>query len=276
MTNIVRQADDVDIVDSAMMMRKLYLEPQTWKWAKFPLRGFKNIHILPTREELIKQYINRVKKSSFNTASLICYSNRQCDGLTEILRPSFNHKVKTLEKGDLLLVTQNNMISGLMNGDMVIVQSILSRVNRAGLTFANVSVKELFTGRVYSQYLIEDILYGNQTNITQPQQRELFIDFYYRMLDKGIKQKDPSFYSNMSNDPYLNAIRAVFGYALTCHKAQGGEWDYVYLDIPRNVPVIEKPYVYQWVYTAMTRAKKEIYIVDDFWVCDEEEAFRYY
>ena len=70
----------------------------------------------------------------------------------------------------------------------------------------------------------------------------------------------------MMKDPYLNALRTVFGYALTCHKAQGGEWEYVFLDIPRSVPCMEKPYVYQWVYTAMTRAKQELYIVDDFWV----------
>jgi ATP-dependent exoDNAse (exonuclease V) alpha subunit len=70
----------------------------------------------------------------------------------------------------------------------------------------------------------------------------------------------------MLEDPYLNALRAVFGYALTCHKAQGGEWNHVYLDIPKSVPVLHKPYVYQWIYTAMTRAKLELYIVDDFWV----------
>lgn len=52
----------------------------------------------------------------------------------------------------------------------------------------------------------------------------------------------------------------MFGYALTCHKAQGGEWDYVYLDIPKSVPVMQKPYVYQWIYTAMTPARKELYI----------------
>ena len=70
----------------------------------------------------------------------------------------------------------------------------------------------------------------------------------------------------MMRDPYLNALRAVFGFALTCHKAQGGEWEYVYLDIPRNLPGIEKPCVYQWIYTAMTRVSKELYVVNDFWV----------
>lgn len=92
------------------------------------------------------------------------------------------------------------------------------------------------------------------------------MDYYYRMKDIGISCKSKEFERHMWDDPYLNALRAVFGYALTCHKSQGGEWDYVYLDIPRNVPGLEKPYVYQWVYTAMTRARKGLYVVDDFWV----------
>lgn len=92
------------------------------------------------------------------------------------------------------------------------------------------------------------------------------MDFYRRMKDKGIKQKDSAFKQAMMNDPYLNAIRAVYGYSLTCHKAQGGEWDKVFLDIPRSLPLQEKPYVYQWVYTAMTRASKELYVVNDFYL----------
>jgi hypothetical protein len=153
-----------------------------------------------------------------------------------------------------------------MNGDLVEVVEIGKRTMRAKLTFIDVTVKELFSKKTYSQFLIEEIMYGNQTNLAQSDQKELLIDFYYRMKDKGIKQDSNAFKNNMLTDPYLNAIRAVYGYALTCHKAQGGEWQHVYLDIPRNLPSIEKPYVYQWIYTAITRASQELYVVDDFWV----------
>lgn len=70
----------------------------------------------------------------------------------------------------------------------------------------------------------------------------------------------------MIKDEFLNALRCVYGYALTCHKSQGGEWDNVYLDIPRSFPLQPKPFVYQWVYTAMTRAKKELYVTNDFYI----------
>lgn len=266
LTEVVRQSSDIDIVRSAQRMRKLYYHPQPWKWAKFPMRGYKDVHILNSQTTLINEYIKRVNDLGYNNATLLCYSNKQCDTTTQLLRPSFGHYSHSLEVGDLLLITQNNLISGLMNGDLGVIEEVVIQERRAGLTFLKVSIKELFTQQVYSQLMIADVLYGNQTNITQPQQKELYIDFYYRMKDKGIKQKSSMFKQCMMTDPYLNALRAVYGYALTCHKAQGGEWDYVYLDIPRNVPALEKPYVYQWVYTAMTRAKKGLYIVDDFWL----------
>ena len=266
LTEVVRQSAEVDIVRSAHKMRKLFYNPQPWKWAKFPMRGYKDIHVLNSQTTLINEYIKKVDEFGYNNATLLCFSNKQCDVTTQLLRPSFGHYSHSLEVGDLLLITQNNMISGLMNGDLGVIEDVVIQERRAGLTFLKVSIKELFTQQVYSQLMIADVLYGNQTNITQPQQKELYIDFYFRMKDKGIKQKSSTFKQCMLTDPYLNALRAVFGYALTCHKAQGGEWDYVYLDIPRNVPALNKPYVYQWVYTAMTRAKKGLYIVEDFWV----------
>lgn len=266
LTQIVRQEQDNDIIMSAQRMRKLYHSPQPWKWAKFPMLGYKNIHVLGSQTELINRYITQVKDKGYNAATLLCYSNKQCDLTTQILRPSFEHFSQQIEKGDLLLVTQNNLLSGLMNGDLVTVNEVIIKERRAGLTFMKVSVKELFTGKDYSQLMIADILYGTQTNLTQSQQKELFIDFYYRMKEKNIKQGSKLFQEMMMMDPYLNALRAVFGYALTCHKAQGGEWDHVYLDISKSVPVMQKPYVYQWIYTAMTRARKELYIVDGFWL----------
>lgn len=266
LTEVVRQSAEIDIVRSAQKMRKLFYYPQPWKWAKFPMRGYKDIHILNSQTTLISEYIKRVNESGYNSATLLCFSNKQCDITTQLLRPSFGHYSHTLEKGDLILVTQNNLISGLMNGDLGVIEDVVIQEKRAGMTFLKVAVKELFTQKTYSQLMIADVLYGNLTNLTQSQQKELYIDFYYRMKDKGIKQKSSMFKQCMMTDPYLNALRAVFGYALTCHKAQGGEWDYVYLDIPKQVPALEKPYVYQWIYTAMTRAKKGLFIVDDFWV----------
>lgn len=266
LTEIVRQGRGNDIVESAQQIRRLFLHPQPWKWAKFPMKGYKNIHVLHSTAELYKEYLNVVREKGYNEATLLSASNKRCTDVTEIIRPALGREDRMLSKGDLLLVTQNNYISSLMNGDQIVVKDITAEERRAGLTFLHVTVQEMFTGRSYSQLLVEEVLYGNQTNLTQHQQKGLYIDFYRRMKEKGIRQKDKAFRMAMMSDPYLNAIRAVYGYSLTCHKAQGGEWNKVFLDIPRSLSQMEKPYVYQWIYTAMTRASKDLYIVDDFYL----------
>lgn len=266
LTEIVRQSADNDIILSTKKIRGLFHNPPPYPCAKFPLQGYKNIHLLNSTAELYNMYLRDVKENGFRDATMLAFSNKQCDELTSIIRPSLNISTSSLAKGDLLLITQNNYISGLMNGDMVVVENIGIMQQRAGLTFINVEVREMFSNKVFSQLLIAEILYGRQTNITPSQQKELFVDFYYRMKDKGIKQRTREFNDAMLHDIYLNAIRAVFGYALTCHKAQGGEWKRVYMDVPRNLPYQQKPYVYQWMYTAMTRASQDLYMVRDYWV----------
>lgn len=266
LTDIMRQQKGNDLVVSAQKMRQLYANPQMMKWAKFPLRGYSNIHILASQTQLLNQYIDDIKLHGYNSATMLGFSNKQCNDLTRLIRPSMGITSPTLSVGDLLLVTQNNYITGLMNGDLVTVLSIGTVEERAGLHFQVVSVEELYTKRVYHLMLVLEILYANETNLTQLQQQDLMVDFYYRMKARGISQHSQQFNQQMMSDVYLNALRAVYGFALTCHKAQGGEWERVYLDIPRSLPVQPKPYVYQWMYTAMTRACRDLFIVEDFWV----------
>lgn len=266
MTQIMRQQKGNDIIVAAQGLRKLYQNPQPWKWAKFPLKGFNNVHLVASQTELVSMYIDRIKKHGYSHSTMIVRSNGACEKLTRIMRPSLGLTSPKLQEGDLLLVTQNNLISGLMNGDLVEVKKIGASETRAGLTFTYVNVEELVTKRTFTQLLIEEIVYGKCTNLSQEQQKQLFLEFFIRMKERGIRQRSEQFKEEMRKDEYLNALRAVFGLVLTCHKSQGGEWDEVFIDIPRNYPLEQKPYVYQWLYTAITRAKKDIYMVDDFYM----------
>ena len=266
LTEIKRQENDNDIVVAAQKLRRLYDNPQPWKWAKFPLKGYRNIHILGNQTELLGKYIETLKQEGYDETTMICFSNRQCNDVTQIIRPALGKKNNSLQVGDILLVTQNNYVSELMNGDIVVVNEIYGEEMRAGMTFVKVCVKNMANNHTFSQLLVADVLYGNETNISQLQQKDLFIDFYYRMKSMNIKKDSEEFKRRMMDDPFLNALRAVYGFALTCHKVQGGEWNKVFLDIPRNFALGERPFVYQWIYTAMTRAKKDLYVANDFYI----------
>jgi hypothetical protein len=92
------------------------------------------------------------------------------------------------------------------------------------------------------------------------------IDFSQRTRNKGIKPKEEEFFSELMSDPYINSLRVNFGYAVTCHKAQGGEWDHVYLFLKPGMYVMGPQNLSKWWYTCVTRAKKQLYIVQDYWI----------
>lgn len=266
LTNIIRQGSDNDIISAADRMRKLCANPPHIKWGKFPLKGYSHIKVLGSQLELVAQYVKEVKSNGYNATTLITGSNKSCTMLSQLIRQQLGFTDSRLMVGELLLVTQNNMPTYLMNGDLVKVKSIGNRRQAANLTFVDVEVEEIVTGVVYRTMLIDELLYSSATNLSQYEQKGLFIDFYYRERKQGITENSLQFKQDLMRDPYLNALRAVYGYAITCHKAQGGEWPKVYLDIPRYLSHSPNSTAYQWLYTAMTRASDKLFVVNDFFI----------
>lgn len=261
--NIMRQAEDNAIIKASSAVRNLHQNFVSMKWGMFPFRNYDDIILYSDSMSLQNAYLDIINRNGYNKATLISSSNRRCNSQATTIRSKLGFGY-ALSIGDLLLVTQNNLISGLMNGDMVVITQIsATKELRANLTFLKVEVEELFTKKKYTQLLIENILYSGNVNIDHEAQKELFLDFYRRT---SYKQDQPEFKRLMTKDPYLNALRCVFGYALTCHKSQGGEWDEVFIDIPRNFTLNATPATYQWMYTAITRAKSKVHLVNDFYI----------
>ena len=276
LTEIMRQRGVCGIVDASKQIRRLYnAAPNSSAnyglqklWGFLPFRRYRDIQLHSSLEDLLNDYVSKVKTSGLNSAVCICRSNKACGQLSGMIRRKLGYTSCSIQKGDLLMVIQNNMPTGLMNGDMVTVEEIAPEITtRARLTFRQVRVKELFTGKTYTTLLIEEIAYQGRLNLDSSQQQALFVDFIIRMKEKGITQKHKkAFYNAMFKDPYLNALRCMFGYAITCHKSQGGEWEEVYVHVPRNITLNPTKETYQWVYTSMTRARKTLHMIDDFYI----------
>ena len=267
LTQIVRQQADNTIIQAAQQLRNLYENPPNVEWARLPLGHYEHIRLHPDGASMIDSYLGVISEKDYIKSTFISPTNVKCYESNRMVRKSLGFR-GPLQPGDLLLVTQNNLISGLLNGDLVVVEQIASeRYKKAGLTFIQVEVRELATDRLVSQLLIENILHGRKMpNLTQIEQKALFVDYYRRMKERGICQEDPRFNEGISDDVFLNALRCVFGYTLTCHKAQGGEWDEVFVDIARGLTYQARPAAYQWAYTAVTRAREQLHVVDDFFI----------
>ena len=266
LTQIMRQNENNGILKAAAIIRKYYeLMPNT-KWPKLPLKNKHNISIVQSQAELIINYVNTIKKKGKEYATFLCQTNKQCRDINNIIRTMLFSDTSCINIGELLLVTQNCQLVDLVNGDLIEIEKIGKEEYRCGLNFINVQVKELASKKSYSLLLIKDILTSSVTNISEKQHKDLMIDYYIRMKGKGIHYKDKKFKDLMKTDAYLNAIRAVYGYSLTCHKSQGGEWEEIYLYLHKSMYIMKPPGLYQWWYTAITRAKKTLFVNDDWFV----------
>ena len=264
--DIIRQAANSSIIDASVKIRELYgYNPQV-KFALFPLKNHPDIEIHSSHVSLLNSYLAQIKENGFKHSTLICQTNRHCSDLNKIIRKALAKQSTQLKPGDILMVTQNNYLTSLVNGDIVEVLQTGQKEYRCGLSFVKVRVRELASGEIYSVLLIEDILYSTSTNLNNKQHKDLMIDYFHRMKNNGIKQQDKAFKDKMLTDPYLNGLKTVFGYALTCHKSQGGEWDEVFLYLDNSIHGIPKPGIYQWLYTAITRAKVRIHVANDWFI----------
>jgi len=266
LTEIIRQASANGIIAASLLLRNLQTTNPLVKFASFPLKGHSNISLHSSHASLLNSYIQKIKENGFEYSTLICQTNRHCSDLNKIIRASLGKLSNLIESGDILLVTQNNYLTNLVNGDLVRVIQTGKKEYRCGLSFLQVEVQELVSKHTFNVLLVEDILYSISTNLNNKQHKDLMIDYYHRMKEKGIKQIDQAFKDKMLTDPYLNALKAVYGYALTCHKSQGGEWNEVFLYLDNKIHGIPKPGIYQWLYTAVTRAKETLHIVNDWFI----------
>ena len=282
LTEIIRQTGGNSIISASQRVRQLYASAPDSEiyyaggkfWGRLPINNSANIHLHSNDDDLIRQYILAIKEHGFDYATFITRANSKCYQLSMEIRQRMGF-TGIVKPGDLLLVAQNNGPTGLVNGDFVVVESVESETkSRAGLQFRAIRVRQLHSKESQNTLLLEDVLYGGRQNLDGEQQKGLFVDFILRMRKQGIHPKRNSelFNQTMLKDPYINALRCSFGYAVTCHKSQGGEWPEVFINMPRNIMFNPTKSSYQWVYTAMTRAKEHLHIVDDIYL----ESYRKY
>jgi len=266
LTEIHRQQKDHSILKLSMPLRHFVNHPQPGPFGSLPAKGLSNIHIHSDRDELIDEYIKILKEYGYNEAIFITRTNAFNYHISNYIRKQLGFLSNLPMVGDLLQITQNNYLVPLVNGDFVEVTAIGQMKVQANLPYLEVTVKTLHNDNYHQSLLSLSPLTRVMPNLTSDEHREMYIDFYYRMKEKGIKQRTPAFEEAMRQDPYLNSLRAAYGYAVTCNKSQGGEWKKVYLHMETKIQGMGKPRIYRWWYTAITRSQQELHLADDIFI----------
>lgn len=268
LTEVLRQKGDSVILKNAMMIRDLL---QKDKRNQLVFEEQKDdVEMVPS-EQFLDKYLKYRKESGRHDSVIICYSNKSANRYNRDIRKSLYGGDVPLRENDILLITQNNYRLNRMNGEFVPVLSVGARTQQSAPVYAQIGGKRqriVITlnfiqvtvpdgdGNPMLCMLLEDLLTSDKATISIDENRALYINFCMR--HPSLKQGTQVFADALLNDEYYNAIRAKYGYAVTGHKCQGGEWGKVFVDYTDRTGLDDDSL--RWAYTATTRAQKTLYV----------------
>ncbi|EPR69798.1 ATP-dependent DNA helicase [Cyclobacterium qasimii] len=265
-TQILRQKQDSEVLKLATRIRRMTSQTFHSRYVKLPALSRTDI-CLYSYDEMLNKYIQHLKAKGNEQSIAITLSNFNClDINLKVRQHLYGNAYAPVQPGDLLMVTQNNYLIPLTNGDFAEVLEVGDLVVKKGIHFQHVTIKARLTGKTYETLLCLDPLHRGSPNLIPDQQRLLMIDFSQRMHKNKVKKKSDIYFDALYKDPYLNSLRANFGYAVTCHKSQGGEWEEVFFFLNKGMYRMEPPELLRWWYTGITRSKEKLRMVSDWWI----------
>ena len=196
---------------------------------------------------------------------VITRSNKRATVYNLGIRNRILYREEELVPGDRLLVAKNNYfwsenhdgIDFIANGDMAMVQRVHGTESRFGLRFANVTLEFPDHNAEIDCKIVLDALLGDSPALPRDTQQQ----FFERVMAtlEGTKAQR---YKALKAHPYFNALQVKYAYAITCHKAQGGQWKNVFVDmaaIPPDAYTLLD--FHRWLYTAITRATTRLHLI---------------
>lgn len=230
--------------------------------------GYSDISEL-SPEDMPEELYMAYRRDGINDTIVITRSNQRATGFNREIRASVLYLEEKLSRGELLIVAKNNYfwtksvkeIDFVANGDSLVVAEINSTEKKYGFEFADVELSLPDSDLRFNAKIILDSLASDTAGLSQ----EGISKLYYGILE------DPDLFSpstpadvrlkSLSTNPYWNALQVKYGYAVTCHKAQGGQWRNVFVDMGFIPPEAMGLDFYRWLYTAVTRARSRLFIL---------------
>jgi ATP-dependent exoDNAse (exonuclease V) alpha subunit len=272
LSNVLRQAQESGILSNATAIRKLSLTSNTdgiWNETvplvlpKIQFSGFADIQPVPG-DELIEHLSTSYSRTGMDETIVITRSNKRANIYNQGIRRTVLDREDELCRGDQLMIVKNNYFwlkdSFLANGDVAVVQRVRHVHEQYGFRFAEVTM----TLPDYEDYeltatVLLDTLTCEAPSLTHNQQELLYQKVMEDYMDVPLKADR---IKKLRTDTYYNALQVKFAYAVTCHKAQGGQWAHVYIDQGYMTDDMLTPDYLHWLYTAFTRATERLFLVN--------------
>jgi ATP-dependent exoDNAse (exonuclease V) alpha subunit len=266
LTEVMRQSLESGILFNATRMRELIASGKV----TFPLFN------LDDRKDVIRitgEDLEDLLHTAFSSAEhaetvVVCRSNKRANMFNREIRNRILFMENEISSGDFLMVVKNNYFwleprSGpgfIANGDIIEILRIKQTEELYGFRFADVTIRLVdYPGEpTLDVKILLDVLMADTPALPEEAQKRLFgavLDEFNDIPQRALRME------KVRTDPYYNALQVKFSYALTCHKTQGGQWQHVFIDQGYlKEDMIDYEYL-RWLYTALTRASRKVYLL---------------
>lgn len=277
LNEVLRQSEESGILYNATMIRQMITHDDITQLPKIHFAGYSDIKPMPG-SELIEALADSYHHVGLDDTIVVTRSNKRANIFNQGIRNMVLDREEELSQGDILMIVKNNYYwmeeerksnnklqsneipAFLANGDRAKVLKVRRRIDLYGFRFATL----LLQFPDYGNYELEatvllDTLTSEAPALTHEQQEQLFHQIEEDYQDIPLKADRMK---AIRQDQFFNALQVKFAYAVTCHKAQGGQWAHVYVDHGYMTDDMLNPDYIHWLYTAFTRATEMLYLVN--------------
>lgn len=266
LTEVARQQLDSGILANATMLRNMLNQGMTDSLPKIMHKNFPDVRSIDGYE-FLEELSNSYSHNGLDDTIIITRSNIRANKFNQAVRNQILYREEELCAGERLLVVKNNYYWGrefenfpfIANGDTITVKRVRSEMEMYGFRFAEVEI-ELPDYDVETEVIVLlDTLMADGPSLSQEDQQRLFEAV---MMDYPEIRNQRDLIKAVKENKYFNALQVKYAYGVTCHKSQGGQWNDVYLDLGYINPDHLGIDFYRWLYTAFTRARKTLFLVN--------------
>lgn len=264
LTEVMRQAEQSGILYNATAVRRLI--GGSGQLPELKIGGFPDVRKI-SGAELLEEIDSCYGKYGLDETTIICRSNKRANRFNEGIRRMILYREEDFCNGDKVMVVKNNYFWGkdyeqvdfIANGDIASVLKIEKKTEMYGRHFARTRLALSGYEEEITAWVMLDTLVSDYPAMTYEETRDFYrlIEADYADLPSRRKR-----FEKIRENEFFNALQVKFAYAVTCHKAQGGQWDAVFIDqgwVPDEMLTDE---YWRWLYTAVTRARKRLYFVN--------------
>lgn len=263
--NVVRQKELSGILENATELRQILKEQEVNLIPEMHFNGidFRNISGYDFPEELETAY----GKYGYENALIITRSNKKANAYNNQIRNRLLYRENALDGGDQVMIIRNNYFWNkqfkgmpfIANGDSMEIIRVKNTIEKHGFTFAEAEARIIGQTENYeSEFMFMlDTISIETAGLSAERSKQLYQSVLMEKMKSG--EDHPKF--KVLSDPFYNALQIKFSYAVTCHKAQGGQWPVVFIDAGGPLPDQDLKEYIRWMYTAVTRGVEKVFFV---------------